>query len=311
MKSLRDALRAAGMVGALGSTVIFATIVLARCAEAQDTTRVMRGGYSLLLRSRPAPPALSIVVSLDSDSVPLSRALQDVARRARVGIVYDRSLPGLGDRVSIHDASVTAAGAILHLLDGRPVDALVAPNGQIVLVRHVTQAAQLHGLVLDSTGVPVPNALVELGPTPLVTVTAHDGAFAFSRVAPGDHELRVRRLGYHPATSAVHLVEGDVSVAPIVVTLEPTPVPLTAVVVSPGYFGIMGQQVAAQQTLDREAIRTRPQLGDDLLGTSDRLRPRDSSTGGHSHRRAGTDGRQRGKAPVSQITFRPSVSVRQ
>src|SRR5262249_12354840 len=163
-----------------------ATIALARCAEAQDTTRVMRGGYSLLLRSRPAPPALSVVVGLDADSVPLSSALQEIARRAKVGIVYDRSLPGLGDRVSIHDVSTTAAGAILRLLDGKSLDALVAANGQIVLTRHITRAAQLHGLVLDSTGIPVSNALVELGTTPLVTVTAHDGAFAFSRVAPGE-----------------------------------------------------------------------------------------------------------------------------
>jgi hypothetical protein len=271
MRSFRDALRAAGIIGLLGSAIVLASVTLSRCAHAQDTSRSARGGYSLLLASSPAPAALSAAVAVTVDSVPLSVALQEVARRAKVSIVYDRSLPGLGDRVSLHAENVTAAAAVLRLLDGKPLDALVAPSGQIVLVRHVARPGQLRGLVLDSAGVPVPNAFIELGATPLVTVSGADGSFTFTRVTPGDHELRVRRLGYHPAKSTVHLTDGDVSVAPLVVTLEPTAVPLTAVVVSPGYFGIMAQQVGALQTLDREEIRTRPQLGDDLFRSINRL----------------------------------------
>jgi hypothetical protein len=271
MRTFREALHAAGLVAVLGTAIVLATISFSRCAHAQDTSHSLRGGYAVLLASSPAPAALSVMITVDVDSVALTAALHDIARRAKVGIVYDRSLPGLTEPVSLHLANVTAAAALLRLLDGKPLDVLVSPSGQIVLVRHAARPGQLRGVVLDSAGAPVPNAFVELDSTRRAAVSAGDGSFAFLRVAPGAYTMRIRRLGYHPAVTTVRLTDGDVSVAPVVVTLEPTPVPLTAVVVSPGYFGLMAQQIGAPQTLDREEIRTRPQLGDDLFRSINRL----------------------------------------
>jgi hypothetical protein len=271
MKSFRDALRSSGTIAIAGSLVVLGALSISRCANAQDSSRATRGGFSLLLASTPTPAALSVEITVDADSIPVATLLHDIARRAKVGIVYDRSLPGLGDVVSLHAASVTAATALLRVLDGKPLDVLVSASGQIVLVKHVARPGQLRGIVIDSAGTPVANAFVALDSTRLVVVSSADGSFAFARVAPGTYTMRIRRLGFRPAITTVQLTDGDASVAPVVVALEPAAVPLTAVVVSPGYFGIMAQQIGAPQTLDRDEIRTRPQLGDDLFRSINRL----------------------------------------
>jgi hypothetical protein len=271
MKTFRDAVRCAAAIAVAGSAMVLLSMSISRCANAQVTPRPARGGFAPLLASASAPSALSVTIRVDADSTPLTTVLHDITRRAKVGIVYDRSLPGLGDIVSLHVTDVTAAAALLRVLDGKPLDVLVAPTGQLVLVRHVVRPGQVRGIVVDSAGAPVTNAFIELDSTRLVAVSATDGSFAFARVAPGEYTMRTRRLGFRPAMSTIHVADGDLSVAPQVVTLEPTPVPLTAVVVSPGYFGIMAQQIGAPQTLDRDEIRTRPQLGDDLFRSINRL----------------------------------------
>ena len=271
MRNVREALSTAGMIAALGSAVVFSTFALSRCAGAQDTaTRMSR---RLHHAARVGAGAHGAHRARDGRRRQRAARVcpQDIARRAKVGIVYDRLLPGLTNPLSLHATNVSAATAVLRALEGSPLDALVSPSGQIVLVRHAARPGRLRGLVLDSAGGPVPNAFIELGTTPLVAVSAADGSFAFPRATPGDHRLLVRRLGYRPAQTTVRVTDGDVTIAPVIVTLEPTAVPLTAMVVSPGYFGIMAQQVGSLQTLDREQIRTRPQLGDDLFRSINRL----------------------------------------
>jgi hypothetical protein len=55
------------------------------------------------------------------------------------------------------------------------------------------------------------------------------------------------------------------------VILDRAPLPLSAVVVSPGFFGIMTQTTASSQAIGREQLMTRPQLGEDLFRSINRL----------------------------------------
>ena len=81
------------------------------------------------------------------------------------------------------------------------------------------------------------------------------------------------RLGYSP--SQVQYTRsfgaGDIGNAPFIVTLVAAPVPLEAVVVSPGHFGITSSTAGPTQSLDAEQIRSRPQLGEDLFRAINRL----------------------------------------
>ena len=90
---------------------------------------------------------------------------------------------------------------------------------------------------------------------------ALEGSPVLAVVSPSGHVVLVRRAA----------VAGDGPLPPMVVRLDSVPVLLSAVVVTPGYFGMMGTALDAPQTLDREQIRTRPQLGEDLFRSINRL----------------------------------------
>src|SRR5256886_5364955 len=60
------------------------------------------------------------------------------------------------------------------------------------------QRRTVNGVVRDSAGMPIPEADVSIASAHLLTRTDISGAFALTRVEPGQTELTVRRLGYVP-----------------------------------------------------------------------------------------------------------------
>ena len=63
----------------------------------------------------------------------------------------------------------------------------------------------------------------------------------------------------------------EVGESRLAVVLARAPLPLSAVVVSPGFFGLMTQSTPSTQTIGREQLMTRPQLGEDLFRSINRL----------------------------------------
>ena len=198
--------------------------------------------------------------------------LQDIARRAKVGIVYDRSLPGLGERVTMHAANLSAGRRRVARARGKAArrarGARVGRSCSCVTSLGPVSCADV---VLDSAGGPVPNAFLELGPTPLVAVSASDGSFAFNRVAPGDYTLRVRRLGYHPASSSVRLTDGDVSSRRSSSRSSRRRCRSRRSSCRPDISGSWRNRSARRRRSTAKQIRTRPQLGDDLFRSINRL----------------------------------------
>jgi iron complex outermembrane receptor protein len=91
------------------------------------------------------------------------------------------------------------------------------------------QADGIEGRVVDTTGVPLADArvrLVELGRT---RVTAADGRWRFSAVAPGRYTLSVSRVGRAPETRAVAIPDDG---RPVEVVLRVARVQLAAVQVT-------------------------------------------------------------------------------
>lgn len=109
---------------------------------------------------------------------------------------------------------------------------------------------------------------MELVGTGRRTLTAEDGRYLIDRVPVGIVRLRFTRLGFRPVEVTDSTVSADHS---ILTRMSRAPIPLSAVVVSPGFFGLMTQTTASTQSIGREQLMTRPQLGEDLFRSINRL----------------------------------------
>ena len=95
------------------------------------------------------------------------------------------------------------------------------------------------------------------------------GAFVIDRVAAGTYAMRVEALGYRTwRRTGLRIDPGDT--LQLVITLEPEPIALSEIVVSPSRMSLLsGPQLS--RSLDRERIARMPHLGDDLLRALARL----------------------------------------
>lgn len=177
-------------------------------------------------------------------------------------------LPAGAARAQAPPSTLPAAG------DGLPAPA-VAVSATIV-------DGLLAGLVRDQdSGAPIADVEVEVVGGPGRARSRSDGRFTLAGVAPGEHLIRFRRLGYRPGVARADVQAltrgllreqaGGAAAADFVVELERVPVPLSRVVVAPGHYGVLRQEAAAVQTLSREALAVAPQVGEDVFRVVGRL----------------------------------------
>lgn len=75
--------------------------------------------------------------------------------------------------------------------------------------RSLSARSSIGGTVIDTAGVPVPNASIELLGTGRTTITLADGSFRFRHVPAGAVTLRARRLGFAPNVVRTELADRD------------------------------------------------------------------------------------------------------
>ena len=127
----------------------------------------------------------------------------------------------------------------------------------------------LRGTVTDSaTGLALAGATVEVPGTRFIARSGDDGRWTIGRVPAGTSTLRIARLGYAPRRIDVRLSDGATVVD---VALAPAAVPLAAVVVSPGFYGMLATGVTPSHALTRQQIESAPQLGEDIFRSIARL----------------------------------------
>src|SRR5262245_40702714 len=116
------------------------------------------------LDSLAPPSALSTPIALRLDRVPLRAAVNEIAQRARVSIVFDPDLGGLDRSVSVDAERVPAARVLLRVLDDAPLRAMTSPSGAIVLVAKPKSEAErplVAGIIRQADG-PLPGVHVSL-----------------------------------------------------------------------------------------------------------------------------------------------------
>lgn len=216
------------------------------------------------LDSLTAPAPLGVPVSLKVRSVPLRFAIGALANEANATLVFDADLGGLDHNVTFRVDQVPFARALLRLLDGEPIQAMVATTGAVVLTKGESRERRrpiVDGSVSE-TGGPLGGVHLSLAGTRFEATSDAGGRFSFGSVAAGTYTLRALRMGYSPATQPLR-INADSSTM-VLLEMNQVAIPIAAVIVTPGYVGIMPPGMAKAQTLSRQQIETVPQLGEDV-----------------------------------------------
>jgi outer membrane receptor protein involved in Fe transport len=185
-------------------------------------------------------------VSITVQGERLEAVLLEIARQARVSLVYSGSVVPLAAIISVRVDQVTPDAAFAAALRGTGVTARPVSANQVVLERGpranqgereanrpVVDSGVIAGRVTDATtGLGLTGATVSLGGlvSRRAVVTGEDGRFRFGALPAGSYEIRVQHLGYSPETRAVTVDEHRGAITDI--ALIPTPGSLARVVVT-------------------------------------------------------------------------------
>lgn len=169
-------------------------------------------------------------VRLALDSVTLDEALQAIIAQAGLEMAYSGRVVPLSRRVSLRASGITVAAALTEVLLDAGVDVAVTPGGQLSLVprrtgsstsRALADSVAVEGRVTDqASGAPIVGAAITVLGESGGAVTAADGRFRLTGLAPGTHTLQVRFIGYTPVERVV--VVGDAAGPPIVLDVALT-----------------------------------------------------------------------------------------
>ena len=110
----------------------------------------------------------------------------------------------------------SASPVRLKLLDGQRfgrVDLVVEPGNDL--------ESEFTGVVVDSAGRALAEAEVAITDLGLATMTDAKGAFRIANVAPGNHSVTVRKVGYGPMDAKVDFVGGTATDRRILLTILP------------------------------------------------------------------------------------------
>ncbi|MEZ4703284.1 MAG: carboxypeptidase-like regulatory domain-containing protein [Rhodothermales bacterium] len=202
--------------------------------------------------------------SLVLQGVPLHHALEEVAARTDIDLVYSESLID-GETVFCAAREVDIEGLLRCVLNATRVDYVRSSAGTYVLIEARQQEAvkgNLAGSIIDeTTGRPLPFANVLLADAVTGTTTNEDGLFGFSQLVSGKHRIVVTYVGYQTQIDSIYVRPGFSNRMQIRMT--PEEIAMDPIVVN----GI-------EQRLPSEALGSGERLGADLarigaLGTPD------------------------------------------
>ena len=226
------------------------------------------GAYTTLDSIRP-PLSLAVPVSLDLRDVAIRDVMNEVARQAHVSIVFEPSLPGMELRVTVRAEDVPGAKIIMRVLVSTPIQAMVSAAGTVVLTAKHRMSEETTVVMGETRStLPLGGVHVQLRGTRFEATSNESGQFNLGRVPPGVYRLAAMHIGFEPVDRAVTIAAGEPKLD---IAMIPIAIPLAAVIVTPGYFGMMQTQVTSSQALTRPQIETVPQIGEDVYRAIGRL----------------------------------------
>jgi len=221
--------------------------------------------------SRPA--ALSLIASLLLSGVaagdgfagrPLVEALRELQSRG-LAIFFTSNLVRPDMRVTEEPSAVEPRRILDQLLAPHGLGVEPGPGGRLVVVALGPRPTGIRGVVrVRRSAEPLAGVRVLVPAAGREAATAGDGSFELAGLAPGSYRLEVHLPGF-----VVERIAG-VEVAPrrlteLVIELEPAPLALDEIIVTPSRMSLLRQEPVSGLDLDRDDILALPHLGDDVF----------------------------------------------
>ena len=121
-----------------------------------------------------------------------------------------------------------------------------------------------------SDGLSLIGANIQLVGTTIGAAADSDGRFEINNVAAGTYSFDVSMLGFE-RMRIDNVQVGNNSTSDYIVQLSESPLLLSEVVVTPGYFQLMHNSPVVRHTLTQEEIRRMPHIADDAFRAVSRL----------------------------------------
>jgi TonB-linked SusC/RagA family outer membrane protein len=158
-------------------------------------------------------------ISLSLASLPLSQALEVIARKAGLRVTYETK-PGtpLDTRVTFAADNVTVEAALTDVLADVGLDVRLSPDGVMAIIPHRAQQAPLRpmqgagriiGRVVDSvSNAGIDQVGVRIDVLGIGSMTTADGRYVITNVPVGTYRVTARRVGFTARTLTI-TIRGD------------------------------------------------------------------------------------------------------
>ncbi len=239
-------------------------VVQAQEADHQSSTRLL---------NRPA--------RLEVREVSLETAIRQLSQRSGVPFAFSPDVLRSHGTVSCFCTDATVAVALDSLLAGtglvysettrRVVLSPPAAPRAARLRESIVQSGTLVGFVRAAPdSQPINGAWIQVSGRLGVVRTDDMGRFQLT-LTPGPYDLLVQALAFSPRQlRGIRIGHGDTTA--VTVVLDPAPVRLDEIVVTPGTYGILREaSVATEQALTRDYVHALPRVADDIYRAVDRL----------------------------------------
>ncbi len=230
--------RSKGVSCLLAAALLAAAMATATSAEAQVVASADATAPRFLVASGSAGQRVEVdagtvrplqrTVALALDGATVAEALDAIGRRAELMLTYDPAIMRAGRRVTIRSAGLPVATALAEVLAGSGLDVLVSGGGHLAIVPRrelaVRDTGSITGRVTDAkTREELVGAIVTVDGTELRGTTGSSGSFRLDGVPAGSRTLRVRYIGYVPATLGVVVPSGREAIADVLLARSVQP----------------------------------------------------------------------------------------
>ena len=219
------------------SALVFGTLLLGVAVPG-----VAQGNYTVFTTSTPSsesvvsakqPVGKARVTLIVGDSS-IAYIVRTLVHQAHMRLSYNIDDPTFSKRMSAHLVDSSLMGALAEVLHNTGLTAVVAADGETIVVRAPTGAmavtrqfqravGEIVGRVTDSaSGQGLSGAAVKVAGTKLSTVTSDSGKFTLKAVPAGDQVLSVRLFGYKPVDRSVTVADSQRAMVRIVMVSVPT-----------------------------------------------------------------------------------------